>query len=429
MNGTRVTVLGAGTVGVCCALSLLRKGFRVTLIDRAEPGSGCSYGNAGMIQVGGCVPTATPGIIRQVPRMLLDPDGPLIIRWRHLASLSPYLLHFLASARPERVEQIAGALASLLRLAAEAYRPLIASARCEHLIRESGELYAYRSENAYLAAKPAHDLRRRHGVHIEEFAGAELHRLEPALSADFTRGVLITGSLSTRSPQLLTQALADRFVAEGGEFVKIQVEDLVIDDGKPAFLISDSGARPIGKLVLAFGAHSKRWARKLGSWLPLDSERGYHLMVPDPGIELGRPVIVGDQKFGLSSMAGGLRIAGTAELASLDAPPNYRRAHRLLKLAAAALPDLRPSEPEPWMGLRPSTPDSLPVICRAPATADAFFAFGHGHSGLTLGAITGSIVADLVAGEASPVDIAPFDIRRFGILPMKRPGAFSGDVT
>src|SRR4029077_17317858 len=168
------TVIGAGTVGVCCALYLQRDGHRVTLIDRSSPGRGCSFGNAGVIQIGACVPIATPGVLRQVPKMLLDPEGPLVIRWQYLPRLAPYLLRFIAAAQPTRVEAIAKSLASVLGHAIDAYRPLIAAAGAQDLIRDSGELYVYHTDAAFAAARAAHDLRRRNGVRIETVPIEEL---------------------------------------------------------------------------------------------------------------------------------------------------------------------------------------------------------------------------------------------------------------
>jgi len=407
------TVLGAGTVGVCCALYLQRDGHRVTLIDRISPGNGCSYGNGGIIQIGACVPIATPGIVRQVPKMLLDPEGPLIIRWRHLARLAPYLLRFLLAARPARVEAIAKTLASVLGGAIDAYRPLIAAAGAQGLIRDTGEMYVYHTDKAFEAARPAHDLRRRNGVNIVDVPLEELRQIEPALASTFKHAVWFPDCIRTTSPHLLTHALAQKFVQDGGELVQETVRDITMTDRGEMTLHTFGGPRPVDRLVLATGAYSKHWAAKLGSFVPLDTERGYHLMLPDPRIELNRPVIVGDHRVGIASMVGGLRIAGTAELAKLDAPPNFRRAHRLLAIVKRAVPDLNIGDPKPWMGHRPSTPDSLPVICQAPRTPRAFFAFGHGHLGLTMGAVTGRLIADLAANRKPPIDMAPLHVDRF----------------
>lgn len=407
------TVLGAGTVGVCIALTLRREGHRVTLIDRDAPGMGCSFGNAGIIQVGGVVPLATPGILKQVPKMLMDPEGPLVIRWPYLPRLMPYLLRFMASARPAQVESTATALAGILQSAIPAYDELIKAAGAEDLIRRSGELYVYETDAAFAAARPAHDLRRKHGVRIDPIPVEELRRLEPALAPIFRHAVLFSDCISTLDPALFTQRLAAHFEAEGGEMLRGRIDDLEVGAEGPAAVIVDGQRRAVDEVVVALGAYSKRFAAKLGSFVPLDTERGYHLMVKDSGLRLGRPVVFGDQKFGAASMVGGLRLAGTAELCDIDQPPNFPRAFRLMKLARRALPGLSDEPPVPWMGHRPSTPDSLPVICRAPHHRKAYFAFGHGHLGLTMGAVTGRLVADLAAGRPGATDLAPFDIRRF----------------
>ncbi|MBI3513703.1 MAG: FAD-dependent oxidoreductase [Proteobacteria bacterium] len=407
------TVLGAGTVGVCCALYLQRDGHHVTLVDRGEPASGCSYGNGGIIQIGACVPIATQGVLRQVPKMLLDPEGPLIIRWQYLPRLAPYLMRFIAAARPSRVEAIAKTLASVLGQAIPAYRTLIAAAGAQDLIRETGEMYIYHSDAAFAAARPAHDLRRRNGVRILDVPVEELRQLEPALAPTIKHAVWFPDCIRTTNPALLTRALAEKFVRDGGQIRQETVTDLAVAPDGTLSLATDRGTRAIDRLVVATGAYSKRWTEKLGSFVPLDTERGYHLMLPNPGVELNRPVIVGDHRVGISSMVGGLRIAGTAELARLDAPPNYRRAHRLLAIVKRALPDLNIADPQPWMGHRPSTPDSLPVICQAPRAPKAFLAFGHGHLGLTMGAVTGRLIADLAAGRDAPIDLKPLHVDRF----------------
>lgn len=410
------TVVGAGTVGVCCAVQLQRDGHRVTLIDRGTPGSGCSHGNAGIIQIGGSVPIATPGVLKQVPRMLLDPEGPLIIRWQYLLSLAPYLTRFVASARPDRVEATSKVLAGFLAHAIDTYRPLIDAAGAQRLIRETGELYVYQSDAAFAAAQAGHEIRRRRGVRIEPVSIEELRQLEPALAPIIRHALLFPDCISTIDPEALTVALAEHFVRDGGTLLRANVVDIEVRDREPLAVVTDSGRHAVDRLVLATGAHSRRWATRFGARLPLDTERGYHVMLPDPGVSFGRAVVFGDQRIGLTSMSGGLRVAGTAELARLDAEPNYARAHRLLPIAKRIVPDLKTDGAHPWMGQRPSTPDSLPVIGRAPGSVRAFFAFGHGHLGLTLGAVTGRLVADIAAGRTPIVDPAPFRAERFRLF-------------
>jgi D-amino-acid dehydrogenase len=418
------SVLGAGTVGVCVALSLLRDGHSVTLFDRNLPGTGCSFGNAGLIQTGACVPVATPGVLRQLPRMLLDPDGPLVMRWRYLPSLLPYLLRFIAAARPKRVEEISLALQNILDHAHDSYRTLLDEAGKSHLIRQMGELYVYERAAAYDGAKPWHALRRRRGVEVVDVGPGELRELEPALAPIFQRGVLLPNSVGTVNPFIVTNALAEHFVKRGGRIVQANVERIDVNEQGPTTLVTDNGQFPVDQLVIAAGAFSKKWASQLACWLPLDSERGYHLMLPNPGVSPGLAVLSGDYRFGVMPMIDGVRIAGTAELARLDAPPDFRRAQRLLALAQRMFPGLAGEGMTRWMGHRPSTPDSLPVICRSPRYRSVLLAFGHGHLGLTLGAATGRLIADLASGRPTLVDLAPYDIRRFRRLVSPMSGRF-----
>ena len=407
------TVVGAGTVGVCCAFALLRDGHRVTLIDRDEPGRGCSYGNGGIIQVGASVPVATPGVLRQVPGMLLDPNGPLVIRWSHLPRLTPYLARFIAAARPDRVERISIAIAALLDRAVDAFRGLLGAAGALDAIARTGELYVYQSQAAYRAARTAHDMRRRRGVRVEELSAEEVRQLVPAIGPSVRCGVFLPECMTTTNPFHLTARLVDAFRRDGGVVLRETLQDIEIASGRRLTLQTDAGRHEVDGLVLATGAWSRRWAAKLGARIPLDSERGYHVMLSDPGVELRVPVLSGDHRFGITPMADGIRLAGTAELASLDARPNYRRAEMMIPLARALLPGLRVESREHWMGHRPSTPDSLPVIGPAPRIPEAFLAFGHGHLGLTLGPITGELIADLAAGRPSAVDMAAYAAERF----------------
>ncbi len=408
-----VVVLGAGIIGLCSALSLQRDGHRVTLIDRLPPGEGTSYGNAGLIQVDAVLPIAMPGILRKVPQMLTDPEGPLVIRWRYLVRLAPWLLRFVAAARPGRVESISTALAALLEHAHSSYRPLLTTSGAEDLFVPTGELFVYRKRAAYEASKPDHEHRRRLGIAMEEVGPAEMRQLEPALSSDVEFGVFSPGCLRVADPLTLSQRLADTIVRGGGTILRESVTDIELGPDGPAAVITDKGRHDLDRLVIAMGAFSKQWAAKLGARLPLDTERGYHLMLPRPGVELRTPLLVGDHRFGITPMTHGVRLAGTAELASLDAPPDYRRSRMLGRMAQRVVPDLRLDDAEEWMGFRPSMPDSLPVIGPVPGSDRAFLAFGHGHLGLTLGAITGQIVADLVAGRDSDIDRTPYRTDRF----------------
>ena len=413
MSVQNIVVIGAGTVGVCCALYLQRDGHRVTLIDRNDPGQGCSYGNAGIFQYGACVPQSTTGILRRIPEMLLNRKAPLVIRWQNLPRMLPYLFRFVQSAHPDRVEQSSLALACLLEQADAAYVPLINQANANHLIRRTGEMTVYRDRAAYMGGDYGRRLRRKRGVKVVDMEGTGLTEMIPGLSKEFRFGTYLPDCASTTDPYRLTLMLAETFAGNGGIVLRENVIDLVVGLGGVTTAVTEASRHEVDSLVLATGAFSKPWASALGAQVPLYTERGYHIMISEAGMDLPFPILSGDYRFGLTPMIGGLRLSGTVELAGLDRPPDYERAKILVSLAKLLFPDLAGTTGKCWMGHRPSMPDSLPVLGRSPKYNNAYFAFGHGHLGLTLGGVTGKLIGNLVAGRISNAALTAFRANRF----------------
>jgi D-amino-acid dehydrogenase len=408
-----VTVIGAGVVGACTALALRRDGYAVTLIERGEPGMGTSFGNAGMLSVTSCVPIAQPGILWKVPRLLADPLGPLTIDWRYLPKLAPWLMRFVAASAPARVEHISKALMSLLVQIIPAYRELLGPDAFQDLARPGGILYAYQSDRAFESSQRAHALRRKRGVTMAMLDQSQLRQTEPSLAPSFKHGVLMPDSYRAVNPLRLTQTVVQKFTAEGGELVTQAVDRIERGERDRLFAVGNGQRRELDTVVITAGAWSKRLARDCGINVPLETERGYHVMLPNPGVAPRLSISSGDHEFGVTPMEHGLRLAGTVELAGLDKPPNWARADVLLRAAKEMFPGLNDQGATTWMGHRPSMPDSLPVIARAPSHERVFFGFGHGHLGLTFGAITGFLIADLIAGRPSRVDLEPFRADRF----------------
>ena len=406
-------MVGCGIVGVCCALYLQRDGHSVVVIDPGGPGEACSSGNAGQFVTGYCVPLGLPGIAREVPAMVMDPLGPLTIRWPYLPALLPWLLRFLAASSPGRVGEIAQALYRLNKDALTAFAPLLEQAGAGHLIRRNGRLDVYQSERVFAKAQVKFDLLRRCGVRVEMLDHKGVRDLEPALADRCRQGVFYPESAHTTSPLRLTRLLAEDFVRRGGRLLRERVTDFRMGSEGVWSVVTDGGRHPADQLVLAAGAYSRPLAAKLGSRLPLEAERGYHLMLPQAGIELQRTVVHGDRYFGLTPMEGGLRLAGTVELASVHASPNFARADALFQAARQALPSLNGRGAVRWMGCRPSMPDSLPVLGRSPVHRSVYFAFGHGHLGLTGAAVSGRIIADLVAQRAEDSQFEAYRADRF----------------
>jgi D-amino-acid dehydrogenase len=417
MDDKTVLVIGAGIVGVASACFLQRAGYDVAVIDPDPPGEGASFGNAGCLNGSSVVPVAMPGVLSQVPRWLLDPEGPLAIRWRYLPALAPWLFRFVRASTRENVEAQAKALRPLLSQAVDDYRSLVQDAGAEGLVHRLGHLFAYRSEATFQKDSAAMRLREANGIAIEDLSADELRQLEPHLSRDYVRGRLISENGHCSNPLRLVTSLAELLVRNGGEIRRERALDFVIEDGRVTGVRTDAGVRPTSCVVIAAGAFSKPLAAKLGDNVPLDTERGYHVMIRDPEVMPRIPTMSVDDKFVVTPMETGLRFAGTVEFAGLDAPPDWNRARVLLKQGLAMYPGLARDVPEErlskWMGFRPSMPDSLPVIGPATRAANAFYAFGHGHIGFAGAAMTGRVIADLVSGKPPSIDAAPFSATRW----------------
>lgn len=407
-------VIGAGIVGACSALSLLREGFRVTLIDRDEPGQGASFGNGAMIGEESVVPVATPGMLRKVPGMLFDPLGPLALRWSYLPQLAPWLLRFLAASRPARVEEISIALKALLNGTFDAFDVLLEMAGAQDMMRRSGWLCVYETEQGLRNYQPQLELQRRRGVRFDILDSSEIRQLEPALAPIFTRGVYYPDVGNTINSERLVQMLVAALERNGGRFQRAEAKGFDIGPEGPRSVLTEAGPLPCDAVVIAAGAWSKHLAAQLGSHPPLDTERGYHVQFPEPGVALPRmPVYSTERAFVATPLEIGLRIAGTVEFGGLKAAPNWSRADLLRRHAQRWFPDLKTGGQTRWMGFRPSMPDSLPVISRSPRHAGVFFAFGHGHCGMMMGARTGQLIAALAADRDPGIDLNPYRVDRF----------------
>lgn len=409
----KITIIGAGIVGVATAAYLRRDGHDVTIVDMRPPGEYCSFGNAGILSPGSCVPLALPGIHWKVPGYLSDPMGPLMIRWGYLPKAAPWLLRFLAASRPQRVEQVADALRPLIRQTFEAYEPLVKHAGVTDLIRQTGYVVAYEKRSSYVGDNLAWKLRRDRGVIVEELDEADLKKRVPQLSGRYEVGLYLPEQGYVANPERLTKSVAAQFQRDGGVILQREVRDIEVGPEGPRALVTNDGRLPVETLVICAGSHSNEFTSKLGDRVPLEAERGYHVTYSDPRFTLPMPVFMPEHKFFITPMEMGLRIAGQTEFAGIHAEPNYARADILAKHMERVFPGISEADATKWMGRRPSMPDSLPVIGRSTKFANAYYAFGHGHIGLCSGAPTGRVVADLIAGRPPSVDVTPYSPARF----------------
>lgn len=407
------TIIGAGVVGSACALALARDGFPVTVIERDEPGMGASYGNAGFIQTGTPLPFATPGIVSQLPKLLFDPESPLKLRWRYLPRLAPFLLRLLGNAKADKVERIAGSLQALLDRSGEAHRAMLREAGGTDLIRARGLLFVYPDQASFDEAEWEIELFRRHGAPVEALHDDAVWQMEPALARGYRWAYHLPETFYTVDPLGITKSYLGHAQSLGVEVVRDEVQDIELGPEGPVALICANGRREVDRLVLCAGIHSSPLAKRLGLSVPMESARGYHLMLPEPGVELQAPVVDGAMHFGVTPMREGIRLAGTVEFASVNAPPNEARARMLYPMAKKMLPGLSDAGAVSWMGHRPTLPDSLPILGPSPKYANVLFAFGHGMLGLTMAAATGEIIAKLAAGADPGIDLGPYRPDRF----------------
>ncbi len=410
-----VAVIGNGIVGTCVGAWLQRDGHRVTFVDPREPGEATSFGNAGSLSPSACLPVGMPGMWKKVPGWLLDPLGPLTVRWPYLPSVAPWLIRFLGHANPAEVTRIATALRGLLAPIFECYEPLLQRANATGLVHRGGCLYVYSGPDAARRWRWGMDLRRSLGVALRDVGQEELEALEPDLKGGFRFGIIAPENGSTEDPSALTKSLFARAVQDGAAVRRQGAAGIRRrGDRVEALLLDDGGELACDGVVLAGGAWSGPLARALGARVPLETQRGYHVTVRSNNLALRHTVMAVEHNMMVNPMRMGLRLAGSVEFAGLAAPPDFSRAGALLARGREMFPHLDTSDTTEWMGHRPCLPDSLPVIDRSPGLANAWFAFGHGHIGMCGAATTGREIGHLVAGRAPEIDLAPFRATRFG---------------
>lgn len=408
-----VAVIGAGIVGLAAAAALQDDGRQVLLIDRRGIAQEASRGNAGALAFSDILPLASPGIMRQVPRWLLDPLGPLAISPAYFPAILPWLIRFWRASRAAPAAASLAAQAGLMALAAAETPGMLERAGAGHMVRRDGSLQLYGSEAELAAAVPGWQARARHGIAFEHVRGQRLAELQPGLHPRFAAGTFVAHWQTVSDPYDVAFRLAEHVAARGGRLETREVRLVAPAEGGVSVHLTDGTVLPARHAVIAAGAWSRPLARALGDRIPLETERGYNTTLPHGAFDVRRQLIFGGHGFVVTPLSTGLRVGGAVELGGLHRPPNMARADAMLRHAAAFLPGLRTEGGRQWMGFRPSLPDSLPVIGPASMTPRVVYAFGHGHLGLTQSAATGRIVADLVAGRALPLPLGPFRPTRF----------------
>ena len=408
-----IAIIGAGVVGIATAHALIDEGHSVLLIDKGQPGAGTSRGNAGTIAHTDIMPLASPGLIGKVAGYMLDPLGPLAIRPQYLPQLLPWLARFLLASRPGQIERSIRGIVPLQALSMAAWDRRLAALGLKGELNHRGFLYCFDNAREFEKAKTVYDRQRNLGIEVQLFDRDGTLELEPELADTFVGSALFPAVAHVNDPFELNQKLVASLRQRGAAVIERDVMGVGLDGADPWIASSDGTVLQADRVVIATGAWSKHLAMGLGDHVPLETERGYNATMTDPGVTFNRPVLFEGHGFVITPLSTGLRVGGAVELASVDAAPNWARVDALLKKAKSFVPGLSQDGRKDWMGCRPSLPDSLPVISLSRATPRVLYAFGHAHHGLTQAAATAELIAAMIAGRETAIDVAPYSAQRF----------------
>ncbi|WP_282396081.1 FAD-dependent oxidoreductase [Pseudomonas sp. PS01298] len=410
---TEIAVVGAGIIGVACALQLARQGRQVVVIDSQAPGMGASYGNAGHLATEQVFPIADASILKRLPGMLMDPMGPLRLDWKYLPRALPWFIRLLLNLRPAHYRRTVAGIRALNEASLAAWQRLLHSIDRAQLLREDGSLLVFERPESRAALEAVQERMRQQQVPVTFWTGDAIRQAAPQLSDAILGGLFFPSTGHFLDPYQVVCELVEAAKAAGVQFLQRQVLDGRTDD-QGVTLSTDQGPLAARQVLIACGAHSARLTAALtGKTVPLDTERGYHLMLPHEHQRLPFAVTSLERKFIMTPMTGGLRLAGTVEFAGLERPANMQRAWQLHRLSKGLFrQDLSQEGATPWMGFRPSLPDSLPVIDRV-CDGKVLLAFGHQHLGLTQAAVTAEMVGRLASGDQLQSGLAPYRLDRF----------------
>jgi len=408
-----VTVIGAGIVGICSAIALQRRGYKVTLLDRKPPATETSFGNAGVISRGSVFPSASPGIHKKLPEILTNRSREARLHYRYFGQLSPWGWRILKNANTEKFEQNIAALNSLVRLCLGEHKAMLSECGGLDLLRESGWLKLFRTAEAFENSATEQRYLENCDIEFDRLGATDIKQMESGLSSIFAGGLWIKNTASVSSPGQVCELYASKFADEGGTVVLDELEKLEWRDNQWQ-IICANGQRQSESVVVALGAWSKVVLENLGYKVPMVVERGYHMhyrMKTEAG--LTRPVYDVDGGYVMSPMQKGLRVTTGVEWGSESTEPTPVQLKQIEPFVRQAIDIETELDPEPWLGRRPCTPDSLPVIGAAPNHENLWLAFGHGHMGFSMGPITGRLIADLMTGDKPVLDTDKFSLSRF----------------
>ena len=390
MNKKEIAVIGAGIVGLSVAYYLQKAGCQVILIDKQDPGTGTSRGHASMIANYGVPGINQPQVWQQLPRYLFSKSSPIAIQWSKIVKMTPWLIQFLKNCNTTSMKKTASHTSSLLISALPNYQELLKEVGAENLITHRGVLYVWIDPRQQPNSSQI-NIRSESGVEQIKLSGEEIRELEPNLSDQIQGGWHFPKAHHTLDPDLILEKLYQNFLSRGGQFQKEEVSAIHPEEGSTQINNID-----YDQVVVCTGAFSKALVRQIeGQFIPLETERGYHIEFIEKQQLLSRPTCLVESGMYLTPLHNRLRAVGTVELGGLHSEISQARIDYIARDAKQLLPLLQDYQ-NPWLGYRPSMPDCLPVLGRSPKYKNIFYAFGHNHLGWTLGPTTGKLITDLI---------------------------------
>jgi glycine/D-amino acid oxidase-like deaminating enzyme len=410
-----VAVIGAGIIGVQIARALQVAGRKVTIFDPLDPGMATSFGNAGYLAIDEIFPLAHGTVLRRLPSMLLNPLGPLAMRWQEFPRLLPWYLQYARACSATRSQRSVATLASIQSLAIAAWQRVVKRDGLQKLVIGNGAVTVFESDAGFERTRTQRQIQRRYGIAWQAYTGAEARHRIPELADSVRHMVLFPDGHHVVNPHSVTNTIFNKFVGDGGEFKKQGVNALLNDAQNALSLRVDDEVAYFDQTVVCSGYKSGRLLKPLGLKVPIVAERGYHVEMSHRETRLAMPVGSHERGFYVTPMSSGLRLAGTTEFSSADddAPPTWARADILKRHVSEFMPGLAEAETGRWMGHRPTLPDFLPVLSKTSHSPSLYLAFGHHHLGLTQSAVTAEVMTSLMLGEDNDLDITPFSISRF----------------
>ncbi len=406
-----IAVVGAGIVGICSAYFLKKSGFNVTLIDREDPGTMTSFGHACSFADYANVPVNYPGLIWDIPKMLLRKDGPLAVDFFYILKNLPWAFSFLQNCKKEKVDEIASSLTNLLKHSQLSYDEIFKDINVQEYISNEENLYLFDTKKSFEDYEYANVIRKNNKVKVRNLTKDEVKELEPNIANVYYAGQIFTGSRHTTNPLAISTKIFEKFLELGGTYIKQNVKNLIQKENFIELYL-DNKKIIFDKIIISAGAWSNQIANMLGDKFPLDTERGYHILFETNEKLINRPVAWSESGFYLIQIHDGIRAAGTVEIAGLKKSPNEKRIEMIERQSRKVLPQLGKVK-STWMGRRPTLPDSLPIIGKSQQNSNVIYAFGHQHIGWTLGAVTGKIIDSLSRDQIPNIDISAYSPTRF----------------